>query len=73
MNPFDKLIAAFMVHPKIEGALAVLAIATASAMPPKIPACAQDWWTWLRTALRASLPVNHETPQPPEPPAKEQP
>lgn len=42
----------------------VLGVAVVSTMPEKIPATAQDCWTWIREALQTSIPAarRHENP-----------
>lgn len=63
MNPFDTILTGFLHHPKLSGALVVLAVAFISSMPEEIPKSAQEWWTWLRNGLQSSTPIHRMPPQ----------
>ena len=53
-------------------ALEVIVLAVASTMPASVPRSIQEWWTWMRSAIRAAVPVRHvEDPQQPVGPAKD--
>ncbi len=53
-------------------ALEVIVLAVASTMPASVPSSVQEWWTWMRSAIRVAVPVRHvEDPQQPVGPAKE--
>ena len=49
----------------------VLIFAIIACWPEKIPACAQDWWTWARSSFQTAIPTRvHPSTQPPTTPTE---